>query len=90
MMFFSDRGFFSVDLYLADARTGKVERQITRTAVDPHLESLQFIQSAGSWSDDGRRFVYAGVSGGRPNLTIYDVGRAGPSARSSSRSSATS
>jgi hypothetical protein len=73
MMFFSDRGLFSVDLYLADARTGKVERQITRTAVDPHLESLQFIQSAGSWSDDGRRFVFAGIESGRPNLNIYDV-----------------
>ena len=75
MMFFSDRGLFSVDLYLADARTGKVERQITRTALDPHLESLQFIQSAGSWSDDGHRFVFAGISSGRPNLTIYDVER---------------
>ncbi|HKT58505.1 MAG TPA: BamA/TamA family outer membrane protein [Gemmatimonadales bacterium] len=73
MMFFSDRGLFSVDLYLADARTGKVERQITRTAVDPHLESLQFISSAGSWSDDGKRFVFAGIEAGRPNLNIYDV-----------------
>jgi hypothetical protein len=75
MMFFSDRGQFSVDLYLADARTGKVQRQVTKTAVDPHLESLQFIQSAGSWSGDGRRFVFAGISAGRPNLNIYDVER---------------
>ncbi len=75
MMFFSDRDQFSVDLFLADARTGKVKRQITRTAVDPHLESLQFIQSAGSWSDDGQRFVFAGIEGGRPNLNIYDVAR---------------
>ena len=75
MMFFSDRGLFSVDLYLADARTGKVKRQITRTAVDPHLESLQFIQSTGSWSDDGKRFVFAGIESGRPNLNIYDVER---------------
>jgi hypothetical protein len=75
MMFFSDRGLFSVDLYLADARTGEVKRQITRTAVDPHLESLQFIQSTGSWSDDGKRFVFAGIENGRPNLNIYDVDR---------------
>jgi WD40 repeat protein len=73
MMFFSDRGLFSVDLYLADARTGKVERQLTETALDPHLESLQFIQSAGSWSADGRRFAFAGITSGRPNLNIYDV-----------------
>jgi Tol biopolymer transport system component len=75
MMFFSDRGEFSIDLYLADARTGKVKRQITRTAVDPHLESLQFIESTGSWSDDGRRFVFAGIEAGRPNLNVYDVER---------------
>ena len=73
MMFFSDRGLFSVDLYLADAHTGKVKRQITRTAVDAHLESLQFIQSAGSWSPDGKRFVFAAVSDGRPVLDLYDV-----------------
>jgi len=75
VMFFSDRGLFSVDLYLADARTGKVLRQVTRTAIDAHFESLQFIQSAGSWSGDGRRFVFAGVSGGRPVLNLYDVER---------------
>jgi WD40 repeat protein len=75
MMFFSDRDLFSIDLFLADARTGKVERQITKTALDAHLQSLQFIQSAGSWSADGRRFVFAGVSGGRPLLALYDVDR---------------
>jgi len=75
MIYFSDRGLFSIDLYLADARTGKVKRQITRTAVNPHLESLQFIQSAGSWSDDSKRFVFAGVTNGRPNLNIYNVER---------------
>ena len=36
VMFLSDRGLFSIDLFLADAHTGKVERQITKTAVDPH------------------------------------------------------
>jgi hypothetical protein len=75
MMFFSDRELFSIDLFLADARTGKVERQVTKTALDPHLQSLEFIQSAGSWSPDNRRFVFAGVSAGRPVLELYDVER---------------
>ena len=73
MMFFSDRGLFSIDLFLADARTGKIERQITRTALDQHLQSLQFIQSAGSWSPDGRRFVFAGLSKGVPVLELCEV-----------------
>jgi hypothetical protein len=75
VMFLSDRGLFSIDLFLADARTGKVKRQITKTAVDPHFQSLQFIQSAGSWSPDGRRFVFAGIARGRPVLSLYDVAR---------------
>ena len=75
MMFLSDRGLFSIDLFLADARTGKVKKQVTKTAVDPHYQSLQFIQSAGSWSPDGARFVFAGISGGRPVLSLYNVKR---------------
>jgi hypothetical protein len=49
MIFLSTRDLFSIDLYLADAMTGKVKRKIVSTAVDPHFESLQFIRSAGSW-----------------------------------------
>jgi Tol biopolymer transport system component len=76
VMFLSDRELFSIDLFLADARTGKVTRQITKTAVDPHYQSLQFIQSAGSWSPDGNRFAFAGIAGGDPVLSLYDVKRA--------------
>ena len=49
MMFFSERDLFSIDLYMADARTGKVLRKITDTATRTHTESLQFIASAGAW-----------------------------------------
>jgi Tol biopolymer transport system component len=75
VMFLSDRGLFSIDLFLADAHTGKIKRQVTKTAVDPHIQSLQFIQSAGSWSPDGRRFAFAGISKGRPILSLYDAER---------------
>ncbi len=75
MMLFSDRDLFSIDLFLADARTGKSSARSRSTAVDPHLQSLQFIQSAGSWSPDGQRFLFAGLSAGRPVLEIYDVAK---------------
>jgi Tol biopolymer transport system component len=75
MMFLSDRDLFSIDLFLADARTGEIKRQVTQTAVDPHIQSLEFIESAGSWSPDGLRFVFAAISKGRPVLSLYDVNR---------------
>jgi Tol biopolymer transport system component len=73
MIFLSTRDLFSIDLYLADAMTGKVKRKIISTAVDPHFESLQFIRSAGSWDAKGELFVFGAVAKGRPLLTIINV-----------------
>jgi Tol biopolymer transport system component len=73
IVFLSEKGLFSIELYLADAKTGKVIRTLTKTAVDPHYESLQFINSAGAWSADSKRFAFAGISKGEPILTVADM-----------------
>jgi Tol biopolymer transport system component len=73
VVFLSEKGLFSIELYLADAKTGDVIRSLTKTAVDPHYESLQFINSAGAWSADSRRFAFAGISKGSPTLTLVDM-----------------
>jgi hypothetical protein len=75
MVFFSERGLFSIDLYLADAHTGKILDKITKSAIDPHIDSLQFVNSAGDWSRDGRKFAFGSISNGRPELSIYDIER---------------
>lgn len=75
LMFFSERDLFSIDLYLADARTGRVIRKVTDTATDAHFESLQFLTSAGAWDAAGKRFVFPGISKGSPVLTIVDAER---------------
>ena len=73
LVFFSERDLFSVDLYLADAKTGKVIRNIFRRELDPHFESLEFINSAGSWDPTGKEFVVSAVVKGKPALAIVDV-----------------
>ncbi len=73
LVFLSERDLFSIEAYLADAQTGRVIRRITRTAVDPHYQSLQFIQSAGAWAPDGKRFAFGAVSDGQPLISIVDV-----------------
>jgi Tol biopolymer transport system component len=73
MIFFSAKDLFSVDLFLADAENGAIIDKITKTATDPHFDSLGFVSSAGAWSSDGSRFAFAGVSEGRPELDIYNV-----------------
>lgn len=72
-VFFSERSLFSIEMYVADAGTGRVLRKITETAVDPHFESLLFLSSTGTWAPDGRRFAFAAIRKGRPVLAVVDV-----------------
>jgi Tol biopolymer transport system component len=72
-VFLSERDLFSIDMYVADAVTGEVQDTIVKTATDPHFDSLQFIQSAGSWSPEGDRFVFGGVTEGQPVLSFISV-----------------
>ena len=71
--FLSSRGLFSIDVYIAEVETGRVIQRLTHTSVDPHFESLQFINSAGTWSPDGRTFALAAISKGKPLLAFFDV-----------------
>lgn len=73
MTFLSDRDFLSIDLYLAEATTGKIVRRLTRTATNPHFSSLQFIYSAGGWDRESRRIAAATVVDGHPALAIFEA-----------------
>jgi Tol biopolymer transport system component len=70
--FLSERGQFSIELYVADVASGAL-RRLTESVLDPHLQSIEFIESAGSWNADGRRFIYSGVSKGHAVLEIVDA-----------------
>jgi Tol biopolymer transport system component len=71
--FFSDRSQHSIDMVVADTKTGAIRRRVVRTDGDPHFESLQFIDSAGAWAPDGHRLAMAALSGGVPVLTILNA-----------------
>jgi hypothetical protein len=70
--FLSERDRLSIDLYLAEATTGRILRKLVSTAADPHFESLQFLASAGAWDSQSQRLAIASVTGGRPALAIID------------------
>ncbi len=71
--YLSERNFFFVDLYLADAETGRVRRKLVSSSIDPNFETLRFINSTGSWSPDGTRYAFAAKAGEADNLVILDV-----------------
>jgi Tol biopolymer transport system component len=73
--FLSSRGRLSIDLFVADAATGRIQRKLISTASDPHFDSLQFISSAGTWDPAGRRFAVGAIREGRPVIALFDADR---------------
>ena len=73
LAFLSARELFSIDLYLADAKTGNIIRKLVSSDRDPHFESLRFIESAGAWAPDNRRLAFVTFSKGDNFLSIVDI-----------------
>src|SRR6266550_1966951 len=71
--FLTEGNSFFVDLYLGDAETGRVKRRLVKSTMNSNFESLRFVNSAGSFSPDGREFAIAVKHKDRDDLVILDV-----------------
>lgn len=65
----------SVELYLANAETGKVVRKLVAGETDPHFSNLSFLDSSVAWSPDSRRFAFSVFAEGERRLALYDMDR---------------
>jgi len=74
LAFLSTRDLVSIELFLADARTGEVLDKLLSADADPHFDALRFLDSAGAWSPDGERFAFVVLAEGDNALAIVDVG----------------
>ncbi|HET8770209.1 MAG TPA: hypothetical protein VFM71_04420 [Gemmatimonadaceae bacterium] len=64
-----------LDLYLADATTGKRIKRVTKSTLDPDFEELRFGYSQSAFSPDGRLFAFTAQRQGRDVLYLYDIRR---------------
>ena len=71
--FFSRRGIFTVDLFVADARTGEIKQRLTSPVNSPHIDAISFLYSAAAWSPDGERIAHVVFSDGDNAVRITDV-----------------
>lgn len=75
VVYMSERNFFFVDMYIADVATGKRVHKLVQSSLNANFESLRFINSTGSWSPDGREFLFASKNRGEDVLNFLDVRR---------------
>ena len=73
--YFSEKDFYFVDLYLADANTGKVKKRLLKSSYSSNYETYRFINSAASGSPDGKYIAIAAKRGPRDEIVIIDVAK---------------
>jgi WD40-like Beta Propeller Repeat len=81
VIFLTEKNLFTTDLYLADAKTGKLIRKIVSTAKDGHIDQLNFLESAGTWSPDSKRFAFDAYQEGKSVLIIKNIKKGGKTER---------
>jgi Tol biopolymer transport system component len=75
IVYFGERDWFFVDLWLADGKTGEPRRRILKSTQSSNYETYRFINSQANWSPDGRYLAFAAKRGPRDNIVIVDVAR---------------
>lgn len=73
VVFLSQRELFTIDLFLADARTGEILGKLTSSARNAHFDALSFLNGSGSWSPDGSRFAFVTFARGDNEIAVADV-----------------
>ncbi len=73
IVFFSEKNLFTLDLFLAEAGTGKIIRKLSSIIKGNEIDDFDFIESAGTWSPDGSKFAFAILTKGEDELAILDI-----------------
>ncbi len=71
--YISSRNVLSIDIFIAEARSGKILRRIESTSFGAHTDSYSFIETSGNWSPDSRHFAIVTQSKGRNKLLVIDA-----------------
>ena len=67
------RGEVFIDLWLADARTGKRIRRLIESTTNPNFEELRLLYSQSAFSNDGRTLAFTAQRKGKDVLYLLDI-----------------
>lgn len=73
VIFVSEKDLFSLDMYIADARSGKILRKVASAAREGHVDDFQTIESSATWSPRSDRFAFVATRKGRNVFLIKDA-----------------
>ena len=73
VVYLSEKDLFSTDLFLADAKTGKILGKIASLVKDSNLDALNALESSGAWSPNSKDFAFVGFEKGQNVIVIKEA-----------------
>jgi Tol biopolymer transport system component len=67
------KGELFIDLWLADARTGKRIKRLVESTLNPNFEELRLLYSQSSFSNNGRMIAFTAQREGKDVMYLMDV-----------------
>ncbi len=71
--YLSEQDLFNINLFIADAETGKTIKKLRATNRNPEFDAIRFINSAGSWSPDGKQFAFITFAQGDNEISLWNL-----------------
>ncbi|MFD1770242.1 basic secretory protein-like protein [Sphingobacterium suaedae] len=71
--FMSEKDLFGIDLFLADGETGRIIRKLGSRMTNKDIDEFSYLESAGDFSPDSKRFAFSVFSEGKNKLMTIDV-----------------
>jgi Tol biopolymer transport system component len=71
--FLTNKNVISIDLMVANTETKEIIKKLTSSVRQAHIDDFNYIESAGSWSPDGSKYVLTSFSKGRNKFIISNV-----------------
>lgn len=73
LAYWTEKNLFSIDLYIADATTGKNIERVTRNSFNSHVDQYSSYESSVAWSPDSRQLAVVAFAKGRNQLLLVDT-----------------
>ena len=71
--FTTKSNLFGIDLVVADAATGEIQRRLAGPQSDGHFDAISFLNSSGDFSPDAKRFAFIVYNDGNNEITIINA-----------------
>ncbi len=73
IIFLSERDLFSLDLFVAETKTGQVIKRLYTSTKSDRIDDITYMETSGTWSHDSKYFAYMAYIKGESAIVIYDV-----------------